>query len=143
MVEPSTIEEALVDEHWVTTMHNELNQFKRNEVQELVSRPSKRNITGTKLVLKNKLDEHGLITRNKARLVAKGYHQQEGIDIGETYAPIVRLEVVRLLLAFVCIMEFKLSQMDVKSAFLNGYIEEEIYVSQPHSFKDHKNPTRV
>ena len=91
MVEPSTIEEALVDEHWVTTMHNELNQFKRNEVQELVSRPSKRNITGTKLVLKNKLDEHGLITRNKERLVAKGYHQQEGIDIGETYAPVARI----------------------------------------------------
>ena len=122
-------------------MHDVLNQFKRNEVWELLLMPSKTNIIGTKWVFKNMLDEHGLITRNKSRLVAKGYNQQEHIDFGETYAPIARLEVVRLLLAFDCIMDFKLYQMDVKSAFLKEYIEEEVYVSQSPSFEDHKNPT--
>ena len=97
MIEPSTVEEALVDEHWVMAMHDELNQFKRNEIWEPVPRPSKTNIIGTKWVFKNKQDEHGLITRNKARLMAKGYNQQEGIDFGETYALVARLEVVTLL----------------------------------------------
>ena len=117
MVEHSTIEQALVDEHWVIAMHDELNQFKRNEFWELVPRPSKTNIIGTKWVLKNKLDEHGLITSNKARLVVKGYNQQQDIDFGETYAPIVRLEVVRLLVAFACIIDLKLYQMDGKVLF--------------------------
>ena len=74
----------------------------------------------------NKLDELGIIIRNKARLVAKGYNQEEGINYDETYAPVARLEAIRLLLAFACIMDFRLYQMDVKSVFLNGYIEEEI-----------------
>jgi len=82
------------------------------------------NIIGTKWVFTNKLDEHGFITRNKERLVAKGYNQQEGVDFGKTYALIARLEVVRLLLTYACVMSLKLYQMDVKSVFLNGYIEE-------------------
>ena len=81
-------------------------------------------IIGTKWVFKNKLDEHGNIIRNKARLVAKGYNQEEGIDFDETFAPVARLEAIRLLLAYACFMNFKLFQMDVKSAFLNGYISE-------------------
>jgi len=101
------------------------------------------NIIGTKWVFRNKMDEHGMITRNKARLVAKGYNQEEGIDYDETYAPVARLEVVRLLLAFSCIKGFKLFQMDVKSAFLNGYINEEVFVSQPPGFKDHQHPRHV
>jgi len=117
MVEPSTIEEALLDEHWVMAMHDELNLLKKNEVCELVPRPSKTNIIGTKWVLKNNLDEHVLITRNKEWLVDKGYNKQRGTDFGETYALVARLEVVRLLLAFACIMDFKLYQMDVKSVF--------------------------
>ena len=72
-----------------------------------------------------KLNESGVIVRSKTRLVAKGYNQEEGIDYDETYAPVARLEAIRLLLAFACIMDFKLFQMDVKSVFLNGYIEEE------------------
>ena len=75
-----------------------------------------------KWVFRNKLDEAGVITRNKARLVAKGYNQEEGIDYGETFAPVARLEAVRLLLAFACMSGFKLFQIDVKSAFLNGFI---------------------
>ena len=85
------------------------------------------------------MDEHGAITRNKARLVARGYNQEEGINYDETYAPVARLEAVRLLLAFSSIKRFKLFQMDVKSAFLNGYINEEVFVSQPPEFEDYKH----
>jgi len=84
------------------------------------------------------MDEHGIITRNKTRLVAKGYNQEEGIDYDETYAPVTRLEDVRLLLAYSCIKGFKVFQMDVKSAFLNGYINEEVFVSQPPGFEDYR-----
>ena len=101
------------------------------------------NIIGSKWVFRNKLDEDSVITRNKARLVAKGYNQEKGIDYGETFAPVARLEAVRLLLAFACMSGFKLFQMDVKSAFLNGYINEEVYVDQPPGFEDHKYPNHV
>jgi len=82
--EPKTGADALEDSNWITSMHEELNQFARNEVWILVPRTSKMNVIGTKWVFKNKLDEHGVIMRNKARLVAKGYNQEEGIDYGET-----------------------------------------------------------
>ena len=94
-------------------------------------------------MFKNKLNEHGLITRNKEWLVAEGYNQQEGIGFGETYAPVARWEALRLLLAYAYVIDFKLYQMDVKSVFLNGYIEEEFYVSNPLGFKDHKNSNYV
>jgi len=142
-IEPKSLEEALQDNNWITAMQEELNQFEYNEVWSLVPRTHEMNIIGTKWVYKNKMDEHGAITRNKARLVAKGYNQEEGIDFGETYAPIARLEAVRLLLAFSSIQGFKLFQMDVKSAFLNGYINEEVFVSQPPGFEDYKNPEHV
>jgi hypothetical protein len=84
----------------------------------------------------NKQDEDGLVTKNKARLVAKGYTQVEGLDFGETYAPVARLEAIRILLAFATHHNFKLYQMDVKSDFLNGPISEEVYVEQPPGFED-------
>ena len=106
-IEPKSLEEALQDSNWITTMQEELNQFEYNEVWTLVPRKHEMNIIGTKWVYRNKMDEHGAITRNKAKLVAKGYNQEEGIDFGETYAPVARLEVVRLLLAFSSIQGFK------------------------------------
>ena len=112
-------------------MHEVLNQFARNEVWTLVPRSKEMNVIGTKWVFKNTIDEQGVIVRNKARLVAKGYNQEEGIDFGETYAPVARLEAVRLLLAYACMKGLRLHQMDVKSAFLNGFIDEKVYVSQP------------
>ena len=143
-VEPKTVtEEALEDNNWINAMHEELNQFARNEIWTFVPRSKKMNVIGTKWVFKNKLDEQGVIVRNKARLVAKGYNQEEGIDFGETYAPMARLEAVRILLAYTCMNRFKLHQMDVKSSFLNGYIDEEVYVSQPSGFEDHKYPDHV
>ena len=142
-VEPKSLNEALKDSNWILAMQEELNQFALNEVWTLVRRIPKLNIIGTKWVFRNKMDEHGMITRNKARLVAKGYNQEEGIDYDETYAPVARLEAVRLLLAFSCIKGFKLFQMDVKSAFLNGYINEEVFISQPSGFEDHQHPGHV
>ncbi|GJW73225.1 retrovirus-related pol polyprotein from transposon TNT 1-94 [Tanacetum coccineum] len=100
-------------------------------------------IIGTKWVYRNKLDENGFLSRNKARLVAQGYNQQEGIDYDETYAPVARLESIRILLAYACALDFKLFQMDVKSAFLNGFINEEVYVAQPSGFIDFAKPNHV
>ncbi|GJY87281.1 copia protein [Tanacetum coccineum] len=100
-------------------------------------------IIGTKWVYRNKIDENGVVTRNKARLVAQGYNQQEGIDYDETYALVARLESIRILLAYACALDFKLYQMDVKSAFLNGFINEEVYVAQPPGFIDFAKPNYV
>jgi hypothetical protein len=141
-IEPFRVEEALQDPDWVLAMQEELNNFKRNEVWSLVPRP-KQNVVGTKWVFRNKQDEHGVVTRNKARLVAKGYAQVAGLDFEETFAPVARLESIRILLAYVAHHSFKLFQMDVKSAFLNGPIEEEVYVEQPLGFKDDRYPDHV
>ncbi|GJW27219.1 retrovirus-related pol polyprotein from transposon TNT 1-94 [Tanacetum coccineum] len=142
-LEPKKINKALKDENWVMAMQEELNQFKTNEVWELVPNPMDMTIIGTKWVYRNKLDENGVVTRNKARLVAQGYNQQEGIDYDETYAPVARLESIRILLAYACALDFKLYQMDVKSAFLNGFINEEVYVAQPPGFIDFAKPNYV
>jgi transposase InsO family protein len=141
--EPKKIEEALKDTDWVNAMHDELTNFKRNEVWELVERPKDKNVIGTKWVFKNKQDQDGIVVRNKARLVAPGYTQIEGLDFGETYAPVARLEAIRILLAYAYAHNIKLYQMDVKSAFLNGYIQEEVYVEQPPGFEDYKQPNHV
>jgi hypothetical protein len=136
------IEDALRDPDWVVTMQEELNNFTRNEVWHLVPRPNQ-NIVGTKWVVRNKPNEHGVVTRNKARLVAKRYSQVEGLDFDETYAPVARLESFRILLAYATYYGFKLYQMDMKSAFLNGPIKEEVYVEQPPGFEESEYPTHV
>ncbi|GJZ64472.1 retrovirus-related pol polyprotein from transposon TNT 1-94 [Tanacetum coccineum] len=125
-IEPKNVNEALGDESWIVAMQEELNQFVANDVWELVPQPRNMTIIGTKWVFRNKLDENGIVSRNKARLVAQGYNQQEGIDYDETYA-----------------LDFKLFQMDVKSAFLNGFINEEVYVAQPSGFIDFEKPDHV
>ncbi|GJY51611.1 retrovirus-related pol polyprotein from transposon TNT 1-94 [Tanacetum coccineum] len=139
----NNVNEALGDESWIVAMQEELNQFVANDVWELVPQPRNMTIIGTKWVFRNKLDENGIVSRNKARLVAQGYNQQEGIDYDETYAPVARLESIRILLAYACALDFKLFQMDVKSAFLNGFINEEVYVAQPLGFIDFEKPDHV
>jgi hypothetical protein len=126
----------------VLAMQEELNNFKRNEVWSLVPRP-KQNIVGTKWVFRNKQDEHNVVTRNKARLMAKGYAQVAGLDFEETFAPVARLESIQILLAYAAHHSFKLFQMDVKIAFLNGPIKEEVYVEQPPGFEDDRYPNHV
>jgi len=128
VIEPTTIDEALLDDGWILAMQEELNQFERNDVWDLVPKPLQKNIIGTKWVFINKLNEQGEVTRNKAWLVAQGYSQQEGIDYTETFAPVARLEAIRLLLSYAINHGIILYQMDVKSAFLNGVIEEEVFV---------------
>ena len=124
-------------------MQKELNQFERNKVWIFISTPKHHPIIGTKWVFRNKINEYGVITRNKARLVAKGYNQEEGIDYDETYASVARLEAIRMLLAFASFMDFKLYWMDVKSSFLNGFIEDEVYVEQPPGFESFEFPNHV
>ena len=103
----------------------------------------KQNVIGTKWIFHNKQDENGVVTRNKERLVAKGFTQIEGLDFGETYAPVARLESIRILLAYATHHDFKFYQMDVKSAFLNGPLSELVYVEQPSGFEDPKYPNHV
>jgi hypothetical protein len=107
----------------VNAIHEEFSNFDRNEVWELVKRPSDHNVIGTKWVFQNKENENGVIVRNKARLLAQGYTQFEGLDFDETFALIARLEAIRILLAYATSHNIKLYQMDVKSALLNGKIK--------------------
>jgi len=100
-------------------------------------------VIGTKWVIRNKQDQDGVVVRNKARLIAQGYTQVEGLDFGETYASVARLEATRILLAYACAHNIKLYQIDVKSAFLNGYINELVYIEQPLGFEDDKKPNHV
>ena len=118
---------------WIVAMQEELNQFEKNNVWELVPPCEDKNIIETKWIFRNKMDEGGVVVRNKARLVAKGYSQQEGIDYDETFAPVARLEAIRIFLAFAAHSNFKVYQMDVKSAFLNGELAEEVYVTDRKS----------
>ena len=134
---------ALSNPSWVNAMHEELENFDRNHVWDLVEPPPNCRPIGTKWVFKNKQGENGMVVRNKARLVAQDFCQKEGIDYEETFAPIAYLEAIRILLAFAASKGFKLQQMDVKSAFLNGFIEEEVYVRQPPGFESAKFLDRV
>ncbi|GJT27402.1 retrovirus-related pol polyprotein from transposon TNT 1-94 [Tanacetum coccineum] len=138
-IEPKNVNEALTDKSRLIAMQEELNQFITNDVLELVLQPKNMTIISTKWVFRNKLDENGIVSQNKARLVAQSYNQQEGIDYVETYAPVARLESIRILLAYACALDFKLFQMDVKSTFLNDFINKEVYVAHPSGFIDSEN----
>ncbi|WVZ94194.1 hypothetical protein U9M48_040116 [Paspalum notatum var. saurae] len=124
-------------------MHEELENFERNHVWDLVKPPPNCRPIGTKWVFKNKQGDDGMVVRNKMRSVAQGFCQKEGIDYEETFAPVARLEAIRILLAFAASKGFKLQQMDAKSAFLNRFIEEEVYVRQPPGFESARFPDRV
>jgi hypothetical protein len=124
-------------------MHEELENFERNQVWTLVEPPHDMNVIGTKWVLKNKQEEDGEVVRNKARLVAQGFSQVEGLDFGETFTPGARLEAIRILLAFATSKGLKLYQMDVKSDIPNGVIQEEVFLRQPPGFVNPKYPSRV
>ena len=110
---------------------------------ELVLRPKDTHVINTKWIFKNKTDEDGEVVRNKSRLVAQGYTQVEGVDFDESFALVARLESIRILLSIVCIMNFKLYQMDMESAFLNGLLNEEVFVEQPTGFQDPHFPNHV
>jgi hypothetical protein len=127
LFEPRDVGHALSDLSWVNAIHEDLENFERNQVWTLVEPPRNMNVIGTKWIFKNKQGEDGEIVRNKARLVAQWFSQLEGLDFGETFAPVARLEAIRILLAFAASKGFKLYQMNVKSSFLNDVIHE-VYV---------------
>ncbi|GKB04300.1 putative ribonuclease H-like domain-containing protein [Tanacetum coccineum] len=124
--EPKRVSKALSDPAWVEAMQEELLQFKLQNVWVLVDLPKGHRAIGTKWVYRNKKDERGIVVRNKARLVAQGHTQEEGIDYDEVFAPVARIEAIRIFLAYASFMGFTVYQMDVKSAFLYGQIEEEV-----------------
>ncbi|GJW83487.1 putative ribonuclease H-like domain-containing protein [Tanacetum coccineum] len=142
-VEPRSVAQALEDPSWVDAMQEEMQQFKFQNVWVLVDLPEGKYAIGTKWILKNKRDARGIVVRNKARLVAQGHRQEEGIDYDEVFAPVARIEAIRLFLAFASYMGFMVYQMDVKSAFLYGRIDEEVYVTQPKGFVDPQHPKKV
>nr|GEU93312.1 hypothetical protein [Tanacetum cinerariifolium] len=121
----------------------ELHQFDRLDVWELVDRPLCKNVINMKWLCKNKHDEENTVIRNKSRLVAKGYAQKEGIDFEESFAPVARLEAVRLFIAYAAHKSFTVYQMDIKTAFLYGPLKEEVYVNQPDGFVDLYHPNKV
>nr|GFA96778.1 retrovirus-related Pol polyprotein from transposon TNT 1-94 [Tanacetum cinerariifolium] len=134
-IEPKKVFEVLKHLGWVNLMQEELNKSYRNKVWTLVPLPFGKTTIGSKWVFRNKKDEHGITIKNKARLVAQGYSQEKGIDYDETFVPVARMETIRIFLAFATYVNFKVYQMDVKSAFLNGKLKEEVYVKQPPSFE--------
>ncbi|GJW52161.1 retrovirus-related pol polyprotein from transposon TNT 1-94 [Tanacetum coccineum] len=134
--EPKNIKEAMDDSAWIEAMQEELHQFDRLHVWELIDKPFGKNVIKLKWLWKNKKDEDQTVIRNKARLVAKGYAQEEGIDFEESFAPVACLEAVRIFVAYAAHKSFPIYQMDIKTEFLNGPLKEEVYVAQPDGFVD-------
>ena len=124
-------------------MDEELDQIEKNETLELVPRPKNKNVIGTKWVFRNKLNEDGQVTRNKARLVCKGYAQIEGIDFEKTFSLVAIMEEIYFILAYASSKNIKMYQMDVKSYFLNGELEEEVYIEQLEGFQFSENANYV
>ncbi|GJV72776.1 retrovirus-related pol polyprotein from transposon TNT 1-94 [Tanacetum coccineum] len=143
IVELKNIKEVMADSAWIEAMQDELHQFDRLKVWELVDKPFGKMIIKLKWLWKNKKDEDQTVIRNKARLVAKGYAQEEGIDFEESFAPVARLEAVRIFVAYAAHKSFPIYQMDVKTTFLNGPLKEEVYVAQPEGFVDPDHPEKV
>ncbi|KAM1578272.1 hypothetical protein ACFX1Z_039846 [Malus domestica] len=134
IIEPENFEEAVKDESWQKAMEAEIGMIEKNCTWELVDRPFDKPVVGVKWIYKTKLNLDGSIQKNKARLVAKGYSQKPGIDFNETFAPVARLDTIRTLIGLAAHKGWKLFQLDVKSAFLNGVLNEEVYVDQPLGF---------
>ena len=117
------MKKALSNAGWVNLTQDELHQFERNNVWFLVQRPTDRTIIGTRWVFRNKLDENGVITRNKSRLVVQGYNKEDGIDYDETFAPVARIEAIRILIAFAELMGFKLYPNGCQKCFIERIFE--------------------
>nr|GFA44931.1 hypothetical protein [Tanacetum cinerariifolium] len=142
-MEPKKVTQDLDDESWVEAMQEELLQFKLLNVWTLMDLPPGKRAIRTKWVYRNKRYQRGIVVRNKARLVAQGHRQEEGIYYDEFFALVAQIKAIRLFLAYASFVDFTVYQMDVKSAFLYGAIEEEVYVSQPSGFVDPEFPNRV
>ena len=127
-IEPKKITVALEHLRWVVAMQGELAEFDRNKVQRLIPKPKDVSVVGLKLGFKNKVDKEGNVVHNKERLVVKGYYQQKDIDNDKTFSPITRAKFVRIFFAYATHKNFDVYQMDVKYPFLNGVLEDILYV---------------
>ncbi|GKC00329.1 retrovirus-related pol polyprotein from transposon TNT 1-94 [Tanacetum coccineum] len=128
---------------WIDAMQEEIHEFKRLQVWELVPCPDKVMLIKLKWIYKVKTDEFGEVLKNKARLVAQGFSQEEGIDFKESFTSVARIESIRIFVANAANKNMTIFHMDVKTAFLNGELKEEVYVSQPEGFVDQDNPSHV
>ncbi|GKA40388.1 retrovirus-related pol polyprotein from transposon TNT 1-94 [Tanacetum coccineum] len=142
-VKPKNFKTAITEDCWFQAMQDEIHEFDRLQVWELVPQPDCVMIIALKWIYKVKLDEYGDVLKNKARLVAKGYRQEEGIDFEESFAPVARIEAIRIFIANAASKNMTIYQMDVKTTFLNGELKEEVYVCQPEGFVDPDHPTHV
>eukprot|EP01018_Ginkgo_biloba_P010166 Gb_31047 [translate_table: standard] len=133
-VEPTMFEEATKNQVWIDAMNEEIEAIHRNNTWELVQLPKDKYVIGVKWIYKVKYHADGSVEQHKARLVAKGFAQTPGVDYSETFAPMARLNTIKIVLEIVAQHKWIVSQMDVKSAFLNGYIDEEVYVEQPTGY---------
>nr|GEX66637.1 hypothetical protein [Tanacetum cinerariifolium] len=142
-IEPKNVKEAMTDPAWIESMQEELLQFKRLDVWVLVPAPDNITPLSLKWLFKNKHDEEKTVIRNKSRFVVRGYCQEEGIDFKESFAPVARMEAIRIFLAYDAHKSFTVFQMDVKIAFLHGTLKEDVYVCQPEGFIDADHPSHV
>ncbi|GKD33285.1 retrovirus-related pol polyprotein from transposon TNT 1-94 [Tanacetum coccineum] len=142
-MEPKNSKEAITDPAWIESIQEELLQFKRLDVWVLVPAPDNIKPLTLKWLFKNKHDEENTVIRNKARLVMRGYRQEEGIDFEESFAPVDRMEAIKIFLAYAAHKSFIVFQMDVKTAFLHGTLKEDVYVCQPEGFIDANHPSHV
>ncbi|GKE18375.1 retrovirus-related pol polyprotein from transposon TNT 1-94 [Tanacetum coccineum] len=142
-VEPKKFKQATIKPSWIDAIQKEIHEFERLEVWELVPCPDKVFLIKLKWIYKVKTNEFGGVLKNKARLVAQGFRQEEGINFEESFAPVARIEAIRIFVANVAHKNMMIYQMDVKTAFLNGELKKEVYVSQPEGFVDQDNPSHV
>ena len=144
--EPLTYTEAILSsdsDRWQEAMESEIDSMYVNQVWSLVDAPEGVNPIGCKWVYKKKFGADGQVETYKARLVAKGFRQKQGIDYEETFSPVAMLKSIRIMLAIAAYHDYEIWQMDVKTAFLNGFLEEEVYMSQPEGFISKNKPNQV
>nr|GEY43068.1 retrovirus-related Pol polyprotein from transposon TNT 1-94 [Tanacetum cinerariifolium] len=142
-MEPKNVKEAMTDPAWIESMQEELLQFKKLDVWVLVPAPDNIIPLTLKWIFKNKNDKENTVIRNKSRLVVRGYRQEEGIDFEESFAPVARMEAIRIYLAYAAHKSFTVFQMDVKTTFFHGTLKEDVYVCQPEGFIDADHPNHV
>jgi hypothetical protein len=133
--EPTSFEEAIQKKEWADAMTEEYQSIIKNDVWEIVPRPKSEDVVSSKWLFKIKHAADGSIEKYKARFVARGFSQKEGINYEETFAPVARYTSIKTIIALAAKMKWKLHQMDVKTAFLNGVIEEEMYIEKPQGFE--------
>ena len=140
---PNTVEEALKDSNWSRAINEEMNALKKNSTWEIVDKPHEKKAVGCRWVFAIKYNSDGSIERYKARLVAKGYTQTYGVDYQETFAPVAKINTIQVVLSIAANLEWPLHQLDVKNAFLNGDLEEEVYMDLPPGFDDEAKKGKV